>query len=48
MKDPNQEPEEEQKPIDQPQKDAGTEDDNFDEHQSIDEEGNELDPGDIK
>lgn len=48
MRDPNEEPERDQNPIDPPQQDAEIEDDNFDEHQSIDEEGNELDPEDIK
>jgi hypothetical protein len=46
MKDPNQEPE--PHPIDPPQPEEEVADDNFEETQSIDEEGNELDPEDIK
>lgn len=48
MGDPHEKLEDEQSPIDPPAKTPEVEDDNFEETQRIDEEGNELDPEDIK
>jgi hypothetical protein len=50
MKDPKEknEPAEDQHKEPEQQQDEGTRDSNWDSHQRIDEEGNELDPDDIK
>ncbi len=48
MKDPNEEPKKEQSPIDPVEQKSEEDNGNYGENQRIDEEGNELDPEDIK
>ena len=48
MRDPEEPLKNEQPETDPPEQEQETEDDNYEETQRIDEEGNELDPDDIK
>ncbi|MES2454814.1 MAG: hypothetical protein V4594_04725 [Bacteroidota bacterium] len=48
MRDPNEKPAQQQKTKDQVKEPTQQDGTNWEENQRIDEEGNELDPGDIK